>query len=121
MHASAVPISYQEKCRWTGKVLISCLQSLCTPNNARDPRQRWTDTIGKGGEMTGQTSHQFNLVLVTFQKSKENPTWNTAMHKKISLSQGVNMMISACGTVNFWINMSTCSRSLINCRLRIKS
>uniref|UniRef100_A0AAV2LDL2 Uncharacterized protein n=1 Tax=Knipowitschia caucasica TaxID=637954 RepID=A0AAV2LDL2_KNICA len=79
MHASAVPISYQEKCRWTGKVLISCLQSLCTPNNARDPRQRWKDTIGKGGEMTGQTSHQFNLVLVTFQKSKENPAWNTAM------------------------------------------
>ncbi|XP_034022009.1 uncharacterized protein LOC117506603 isoform X3 [Thalassophryne amazonica] len=94
MRASVVPILYQEKRRWTGKVLILCLLSLCTPNKVRDPRQRLKGTIGKGGEMTGQTSHQFKLVPVTLQKNQEYPAWNTAMHKKTSQFQGKNMMIS---------------------------
>nr|XP_029135252.1 uncharacterized protein LOC114920865 isoform X2 [Labrus bergylta] len=73
MLGSAAPTLYQVRRHWTLVVLILCLLCLCTQNKARTPMQRWTGTIGKGGEMTDLTLQQINLFLLKLQN--KNAAW----------------------------------------------
>ncbi|KAI4800139.1 hypothetical protein KUCAC02_014988, partial [Chaenocephalus aceratus] len=55
---------------WTLVVLILCHLCSCTQNKARTQMQRWTGTIGKGGELTLQ---QINVLILKLQN--KNAAW----------------------------------------------
>ncbi|KAJ4928944.1 hypothetical protein JOQ06_004566 [Pogonophryne albipinna] len=96
MLASAAPTLYQARHHWTLVVLILCHLCSCTQNKARTQMQRWTGTIGKGGELTLQ---QINVLLLKLQNKNaawiqnKNAAWIIVLLKRISQFQRESTMI----------------------------